>query len=74
MELNFSIGKLHFEIRGWYEQMKAEVEQDEVRCNKCGWVWLPRSTNPKMCANQKCRTPYWKEERDKYGNIIKDNR
>ncbi|MHA1621618.1 MAG: hypothetical protein ACTSVO_05690 [Candidatus Heimdallarchaeaceae archaeon] len=53
--------------------MDKKLEGDEVRCTKCGWVWLPRFKNPKMCANQKCRSPYWNVPRDEEGNIRRND-
>ena len=31
-----------------------------VTCSRCGYSWYPRTpTKPKVCANKKCKSPYW---------------
>jgi predicted Zn-ribbon and HTH transcriptional regulator len=33
-----------------------------VRCNRCDYLWFPRTLNePKVCPA--CNSPYWNKER-----------
>lgn len=36
-----------------------------MRCTRCGYKWNVRKTGklPKICANEKCKSPYWNRER-----------
>ena len=39
---------------------------DLYRCERCGYEWLPRresTREPKVCANPKCKSPYWDRPR-----------
>lgn len=37
----------------------------KVVCNRCGHSWVPRVENPTVCANKKCKSPYWNKERQR---------
>ncbi len=39
--------------------MKSKLTQ--YTCNRCGYKWIPRNPDPKVCA--KCRSPYWNSPR-----------
>jgi hypothetical protein len=28
-------------------------------CDVCGFAWLPKVPNPKLCASKKCRSTLW---------------
>jgi len=37
----------------------------EVKCNRCNHVWTPRKGNyPTICANPRCKSPYYNKERN----------
>jgi hypothetical protein len=37
----------------------------KVTCKRCGYSWVPRVENPTVCANKKCKSPYWNRKRPK---------
>ena len=42
--------------------MSFEFEESvkKYRCLRCGYEWIPRKSElPKVCANKKCKSPYW---------------
>lgn len=39
------------------------VEAWEHYCLRCGASWRSFIPEPKTCANQRCRSPYWNEDR-----------
>lgn len=44
--------------------MDKEIVITRLRCNRCGYSWLPRSLKvPKRCPNHKCGSPYWNRKR-----------
>ncbi|MBP1684955.1 MAG: hypothetical protein H6Q33_1098 [Deltaproteobacteria bacterium] len=35
-------------------------------CERCGYQWIQRTAGapePKVCANRKCKSPYWNKPR-----------
>lgn len=35
-----------------------------VTCTRCGYSWHTKEgTMPKVCANKKCKSPYWNRKR-----------
>jgi len=36
----------------------------ECTCSRCGYVWATKTDKkPKVCANIRCKSPYWNTER-----------
>jgi len=35
----------------------------QVKCQRCGHIWILRKPNPKQCP--KCNSPYWNKSRRK---------
>lgn len=37
-----------------------------IVCERCGYYWYSREAKPpKVCANKKCKSPYWNKKRTK---------
>lgn len=30
---------------------------EKIKCKKCGYEWIPRTDNPKVCS--RCKSYYW---------------
>lgn len=46
--------------------MQGPITIQGCRCERCGWVWVPRQTEPTVCPH--CKSPYWnKPKRAKRG-------
>jgi hypothetical protein len=44
-----------------------------LRCKRCGYKWIPRSTKPPIRCAQ-CRSPYWRLKARKYvRNVVPKN-
>lgn len=43
--------------------MPTIVKLIKVKCKRCGYEWNPKKEIVTICANPKCRTPYWDRER-----------
>jgi len=41
------------------------VEVEKLKCTRCGYEWWAKDpeVDPKVCANPKCKSPYWNKER-----------
>lgn len=39
--------------------MAEEIKLPECTCQKCGYKWTPRVSDPRMCPNPECRTMRW---------------
>lgn len=39
--------------------MAEEIKLPECTCLKCGYKWIPRVSDPRMCPNPDCRTMRW---------------
>ena len=39
------------------------LELNFHNCNRCNHKWIGKLSEPKTCANPKCRTPYWNKPR-----------
>jgi ribosomal protein L37E len=38
-----------------------EIKVTTITCKRCGYTWVPRKTDIRLCA--KCKTPYFDRER-----------
>ena len=38
-----------------------DIELPEMRCNRCGYKWIPRITKPRKCPD--CKTILWDRPR-----------
>lgn len=46
--------------------LKRKAVVVTLRCERCGYEWTPRTEGlPKVCANPKCKSPYWNRPRQK---------
>jgi hypothetical protein len=45
----------------------GRIKIDGWKCERCGYEWAPRfpGRDPKVCANPKCKSPYFKVPRQK---------
>jgi hypothetical protein len=48
--------------------MAEEIKLPECICLKCGYKWIPRVSDPRMCPNPDCRTMRWDLPRKDKGN------
>lgn len=50
-----------------YNQRKegkmTKVKVYKIRCLRCSYVWVPEKEEVLVCANPKCRSPYWNVKR-----------
>jgi hypothetical protein len=48
---------------------KKVIKVKQLECNRCHYQWYPRINReckiviPSVCANTKCKSPYWNKER-----------
>jgi hypothetical protein len=48
---------------------KNTITLTQLECNRCHYQWYPRVNRegkivtPSVCANTKCKSPYWNKER-----------
>lgn len=35
----------------------ARVKIDGLKCERCGYEWVPRAGHPKVCPH--CKSPWW---------------
>ena len=40
-----------------------KIKTKKVQCLKCGYEWIPRKEEIRLCANPKCRTAWFDKER-----------
>lgn len=46
--------------------IRKTITVSMYRCERCGYEWIPRGTvPPKVCANLKCKSPYWNKPRQR---------
>jgi predicted Zn-ribbon and HTH transcriptional regulator len=38
-------------------ESKVTVEVVKNKCLRCGWEWVPRLEDPRLCPH--CKTAYW---------------
>ncbi|MHA1867436.1 MAG: hypothetical protein ACTSXD_05165 [Candidatus Heimdallarchaeaceae archaeon] len=44
-------------------EVKKTMVVIKLKCNKCGYEWIPRVKNPIECP--KCKSLYWNENKKK---------
>jgi predicted Zn-ribbon and HTH transcriptional regulator len=42
--------------------MKTKIMKYKLRCQRCGWEWIPRKEDVRQCP--KCRNLYWDMPRE----------
>ena len=38
-----------------------EVKLKELKCKRCGYIWVPRTKDVRQCP--KCKSAYWDKEK-----------
>ncbi|KKM13598.1 hypothetical protein LCGC14_1714610 [marine sediment metagenome] len=49
--------------------MKIKVV--ELECLRCGYKWIPRKVDVRVCPNQKCHSAFWDVLKKKDGSEVK---
>lgn len=47
--------------------METKMEVTKYKCERCGYVWIPRKESPKNCPN--CISPYWNKPRTRKATV-----
>lgn len=43
------------------------MEVTKYKCERCGYVWIPRKESPKNCPH--CISPYWNKPRTRKATV-----
>lgn len=41
----------------------TDIKIQKIECKRCGYKWIPRKQEITLCANPKCRSPYWDKDK-----------
>jgi predicted Zn-ribbon and HTH transcriptional regulator len=43
--------------------MGMKIKIKELKCQRCGWKWIPRKSDVRLCPH--CKSTYWNEPKIK---------